>query len=95
MDVTTDALDQKLLAAFPGRVVRKDLVQKLKVGFSIPVYVLEYLLGKYCSTTDEDEIAQGLRLVKEAIAERVVRADQGELIKSRLQRAGSLKVIDL
>lgn len=90
-----DALDRKLMDVFPGRVVRKDLVQKLKVGFSIPVYVLEYLLGKYCSTTDEDAIAQGLQLVKEAIAERVVRADQGELIKSRLQRAGSMKVIDL
>lgn len=92
---TVDALDEKLMAAFPGRVVRKDLVQRLKVGFSIPVYVLEYLLGKYCSTTDEAEIARGLELVKEAIAERVVRADQGELIKSRLQRAGSLKLIDL
>ncbi len=92
---TVDALDEKLMAAFPGRVVRKDLVQRLKVGFSIPVYVLEYLLGKYCSTTDEAEIARGLELVKEAIAERVVRADQGELIKSRLQRAGSMKLIDL
>ncbi|MFZ1467238.1 MAG: anti-phage BREX system Lon protease BrxL, partial [Anaerolineae bacterium] len=61
-----DALDVKLMEAFPGRVVRKDLVQKLKVGFSIPVYVLEYLLGKYCSTTDDDEIARGLELVKEA-----------------------------
>ena len=93
--VPVDVLDEKLMAAFPGRVVRKDLVQKLKVGFSIPVYVLEYLLGKYCSTTDEAEIARGLDLVKEAIAERVVRADQGELIKSRLQRARSLKLIDL
>lgn len=93
--VMMDALDRKLAEAFPGRVVRKDLVQKLKVGFSIPVYVLEYLLGKYCSTTDEDEIAHGLQLVKEAIAERVVRADQGELIKSRLQRSGSMKLIDL
>ena len=90
-----DTLDQRLMRTFPGRVVRKDLVQKLKVGFSIPVYVLEYLLGKYCSTTDEDEIAQGLQLVKDAIAERVVRADQGELIKARLQRTGSLKIIDL
>ena len=54
-----DALDQKLIDAFPGRVVRKDLVYKLKVGFSIPVYVLEYLLGKYCSTTDEEQIRCG------------------------------------
>ena len=90
-----DALDQKLIDAFPGRVVRKDLVYRLKVGFSIPVYVLEYLLGKYCSTTDEEQIRQGLESVKQAIKERVVRADQGELIKSRLQRSGSMKLIDL
>ncbi|HPZ06909.1 MAG TPA: protease Lon-related BREX system protein BrxL [Candidatus Eremiobacteraeota bacterium] len=90
-----DNLDQKLFNTFPGRVVRKDLVQKLKVGFSIPVYVLEYLLGKYCSTTDEEEISQGLILVKEAITDRVVRADQGELIKSRLQRSRTMKLIDL
>ncbi|MCY2986915.1 MAG: hypothetical protein NTY19_03495 [Planctomycetota bacterium] len=90
-----DSLDQKLIEAFPGRVVRKDLVYKLKVGFSIPVYVLEYLLGKHCSTTDEEQIGAGLAAVKQAIAERVVRADQSELIKSRLQRSGSMKLIDL
>src|SRR5512138_1635214 len=90
-----DTLDEKLINAFPGRVVRKDLVKKLKVGFSIPVYVLEYLLGKYCSTTDESEISEGLRSVKEAITERVVRSDQGELIKARLKRSGSMKAIDL
>jgi ATP-dependent Lon protease len=93
--VVIDALDQKLVDAFPGRVVRKDLVHKLKVGFSVPVYVLEYLLGKYCSSTDESEIAQGLQLVKQAIADRVVRADQGELLKARLKRTGSMKLIDL
>ena len=93
--VVIDALDQKLVEAFPGRVVRKDLVHKLKVGFSVPVYVLEYLLGKYCSSTDENEISQGLQLVKQAIADRVVRADQGELLKARLQRTRSIKLIDL
>ena len=91
----TDTLDMKLLEAFPGRVVLKDLVHKLKVGFNIPVYVLEYLLGKYCSTAEEDEIREGLDLVKQAISERVVRADQGELIKARLQRSGVMKLIDL
>jgi len=93
--VMLDNLDHKLIELFPGRVVRKDLVYKLKVGFSIPVYVLEYLLGKYCSTTDEEEITQGLQLVKQAIADRVVRADQGELIKARLKRSGCMKAIDL
>jgi ATP-dependent Lon protease len=94
-DGKVDALDQKLIDAFPGRVVRKDLVYRLKVGFSIPVYVLEYLLGKYCSTTEEEQIREGLESVKQAIKERVVRADQSELIKSRLQRSGSMKLIDL
>lgn len=94
-DVPVDELDRKLLDAFPGRAVRKDLVKKLKVGYNIPVYVLEYLLGKYCSTTNRDEIEAGLRLVKETITERIVRADQGELIKARLQKQRSMKIIDL
>src|SRR5271154_2230037 len=89
-----DELDRKLATAFPGRVVRKDLVKKLKVGFNIPVYVLEYLLGKFCSTTNGDEIEAGLRQVKDTITERIVRADQGELIKARLQKQGSMKIID-
>lgn len=89
-----DELDAKLIEAFPGRVVRKDLVQRLKVGFSIPVYVLEYLLGKYCSTTDDSQIDAGVANVKEMIKERIVRSDQGELIKARLQRFRSMKLID-
>ena len=68
-----DELDAKLAQVFPGRVVRKDLVKRLKGGFSVPVYVLEYLLGKYCSGTDADQIQAGLRQVKEIIAERIVR----------------------
>jgi ATP-dependent Lon protease len=94
-DVTLDELDNKLATAFPGRIVRKDLVKKLKVGFNVPVYVLEYLLGKYCSTTKEEEIRAGLEQVKSAISERIVRGDQSELVKARLQRSGSLKLIDL
>lgn len=90
-----DELDKKLVEAFPGRVVRKDLVQRLKVGFSIPVYVLEYLLGKYCSTTDDHQIDEGVSNVKDMIKERIVRADQGELIKARLQRYRSMKLIDM
>src|SRR5437879_4241168 len=90
-EVPVDDLDWKLLNAFAGRVVRKDLVKKLKVGFNIPVYVLEYLLGKFCSTTNREEIEAGLREVKETITERIVRADQGELIKARLQKQGSMK----
>jgi ATP-dependent Lon protease len=94
-EIQVDDLDRKLLEAFAGRVVRKDLVKKLKVGFNVPVYVLEYLLGKFCSTTKREEIEAGLKQVKETIAERIVRADQGELIKARLQRQGSMRIIDL
>src|SRR5262249_3107236 len=94
-ELILDDLDRKLEAAFPGRIVRKDLVKKLKVGFNVPVYVLEYLLGKYCSTTKEEEIRAGLEQGKSAISERIVRGDQSELIKARLQRSGSLKLIDL
>lgn len=90
-----DDLDSKLIESFPGRVVRKDLVQRLKVGFSIPVYVLEYLLGKYCSTTDDSQIDVGVSNVKEMIKERIVRSDQGELIKARLQRYRTIKMIDM
>jgi len=93
-EVPADQLDHKLLEAFAGRVVRKDLVKKVKVGFNIPVYVLEYLLGKFCSTYDRKEIENGLNQVKETIQERIVRSDQRELIKARLQKQGSLKVID-
>lgn len=90
-----DELDEKLSRFFPGRIVRKDLVKNLKVGFTIPVFVLEYLLGKYCSTTDEDEIKSGLVHVKTAISERIVRGDESELVKARLERLGSVKLIDL
>ena len=90
-----DELDEKLSKFFPGRIVRKDLVKNLKVGFTIPVFVLEYLLGKYCSTTDEDEIQSGLVHVKTAISERIVRGDESELVKARLERLGSVKLIDL
>jgi ATP-dependent Lon protease len=93
-DQSIDELDKKLTVAFAGRVVRKDLVKRLKIGFSIPVYVLEYLLGKYCSTADPAEIEEGLKLVKSAIADRIVRGDENELVKARLQRSGSLKLID-
>lgn len=94
-EIAVDELDRKLLGVFSGRVVRKDLVKKLKVGFNVPVYVLEYLLGKFCSTTNREEILAGLQQVKDTITERIVRADQGELIKARLQKQGSMKIIDL
>jgi ATP-dependent Lon protease len=94
VDSMLDALDVKLAETFGGRVVRKDLVKKTKVGFNIPVYVLEYLLGRYCSSTDPSIVAEGLEHVKATIAERFVRADEGELIKSHTRERGSVRLID-
>ena len=65
-------LDQKANAVFAGKVVRKDLVRKVKVGANVPVYVLEYLLGKYCATDDPYAIEAGLRLVNTTLANNFV-----------------------
>ncbi len=89
-----DALDVKLTATFPGRVVRKDLVRQTKVGYNVPVYVLEYLLGKYCSSTDPDIIEQGLNHVRDVLAKNYVRADESEKIKALTRQKGQYRVID-
>ena len=71
-----DNLDQKATSIFTGRVVRKDLVRRVKVGANVPVYVLEYLLGKYCATDDPTAIEAGLRLVNSTISENIIRPDE-------------------
>jgi ATP-dependent Lon protease len=63
-----DALDDKVNRVFAGKVVRKDLVRKLKVGANVPVFVLEYLLGKYCASSDEAAIQMGLQVVRDTLA---------------------------
>jgi ATP-dependent Lon protease len=89
-----DPLDEKLTAHFPGRVVRKDLVRQTKSGFNVPVYVLEYLLGKYCSSTDPEIIAQGLEYVRDTLSRNYVRADESEKIKSITRESGAHRIID-
>lgn len=68
-------LDQKALQVFPGKVVRKDLVRTIKSGALVPVFVLEYLLGKYCATDDQAAIEAGLQLVNSTLAESFVQPD--------------------
>ena len=92
--IELDSMDIKLTQAFPGRVVRKDLVRNIKGGFNVPVYVLEYLLGKYCSTTDPQIIAEGLELTRQTLAQNFVRADESEKIKSITRERGTHKIID-
>jgi ATP-dependent Lon protease len=89
-----DELNEKLNCYFPGRVVRKDLTQKIKEGANVPVYVLEYLLGMYCATDDEDSINDGVNRVKHILSDNYVRPDEAEKIKSKIRELGQYTVID-
>ena len=74
----------KLIEHFPGKIVRKDLTKHIKEGANVPVYVLEYLLGMYCSSQDEEVIEQGIQTVKEILAKNYVRPDEAQKIISKL-----------
>jgi ATP-dependent Lon protease len=87
-------LDDLLNQHFPGKVVRKDLTKLVKEGANVPVYVLEYLLGQYCASSDEAIIEDGLRTVKQILAKNYVRPDEAEKIKSTIRELGRLKIID-
>ena len=87
-------LDDLLNRHFAGKVVRKDLTKLVKEGANVPVYVLEYLLGTYCASSDEVVIEEGLQTVKKILAENYVRPDEAEKVKSVIRERGNLKVID-
>lgn len=87
-------LNKKLNQHFSGKVVRKDLTKKIKEGANVPVYVLEYLLGMYCATDDEDSINEGVERVKNILSENFVRPDEAEKIKSKIKEMGRFTVID-
>lgn len=85
---------EKLKNHFSGKIVRKDLTKRIKEGANVPVYVLEYLLGMYCSSMDEEEIEAGVANVKQILAENYVRPDEAQKIISKLRERGSYTVID-
>lgn len=89
-----DELSKKLNTHFAGKVVRKDLTKKIKEGANVPVYVLEYLLGMYCATDDEDSINDGVERVKKILSDNFVRPDEAEKIKSKIKELGKYTVID-
>ena len=86
--------DRKVLDNFPGKVVRKDLTTLMKKGANVPTYVLEYLLGMYCATDDEEAIEMGLTKIKRILSENYVRPDQSEYVKSKIKENGQYTVID-
>src|SRR5215216_3472299 len=89
-----DALDDKVNRVFAGKVVRKDLVRKVKVGTNVPVFVLEYLLGKYCASSDEVAIQMGLDVVNKTLADNYIRPDESQKAQSRVKEQGRHTFID-
>ena len=87
-------IDQKLRQYFDGRIVRKDLTKSIKEGANVPVYVLEFLLGQYCSSDDEDIIEKGVQNVKRILSDNFVRPDESQKVLSMLRERGSFTVID-
>ena len=89
-----DRIKSKLRQCFDGKIVRKDLTKKIKEGANVPVYVLEFLLGQYCSSDDPDIIERGVADVKRILADNFVRPDESQKILSILRSRGSYTVID-
>ncbi|MDC9727994.1 MAG: protease Lon-related BREX system protein BrxL [Methyloprofundus sp.] len=90
-----DDLDHKVAEVFEGYIVRKDLVRTFSKQFPVPTYVVEFLLGRYCATTDEDEIEEGLQIVQRQLSSRTVKAGEEELFKAKAYKEGTVKLIDL
>ena len=89
-----DVLDDKVNRIFSGKAVRKDLVRKVKVGANVPVFVLEYLLGKYCASSDEMAIQMGLQVVNDTLANNYIRPDESQKAQSRVKEQGKHTFID-
>src|SRR5450756_2341892 len=95
MSQQLDAIDTIATRAYEGYVVRKDLVRKFKGQYPVPTYVAEFLLGRYCASVDDEEIAEGLKIVERQLGEKTVRAGEHELFKARAKDKGQVKLIDI
>ncbi len=93
--IALDELDRKAAAAFPGHIVRKDLVRRFRGQFPVPTYVVEFMLGRYCASTEPEEIEEGLQMVQSQLSDRTVRAGEEELFKARARDRGSVRIIDI
>lgn len=95
LDFELDPIDRLAAQAYDGYIVRKDLVRKFKGQYPVPTYVGEFLLGRYCASTDPQEIVEGLQIVQKQLQSRAVRAGEEELFKARAREMGSVKLIDM
>lgn len=94
MSIEMDYLDRLANDVFPGRVVRKDLVRRVKVGHNVPIHVLEFLLGKYCASDNPDVVEQGLVVVNQTLQDNFIRPDEAELAKAKVKFKGHHRIID-
>lgn len=92
--LTLDELDKIGSEAFPGLVVRKDLQRRMRSAFGVPAFVIEFLLGKYCASTDYEAIEEGLEFVRETLSSKYVKPDERESVKSRIKQHSTLEIID-
>lgn len=92
--IELDALDRKATETFQGLVVRKDLLRRLRSAFTVPTFVIEFLLGKYCASPDPEVIENGLEFVRRSLSERFVKPDEREMVKARIQQLGEYQIID-
>jgi ATP-dependent Lon protease len=95
MTLELDHLDRLAASAFDGYLVRKDLVRKYSRQYPVPTYVVEFLLGRFCATVDEQEIQDGLQVVERQLQDRTVRTGEEELFKARAKEQGSIRLIDI
>lgn len=89
-----DELDRIANEVFPGLVVRKDLLRRMRSAFGVPAFVIEFLLGKYCASTDEETIKEGLEFVRETLSSKYVKPDEREAVKSAIKQHSTYEVID-
>jgi len=89
-----DELDRLANEAFPGLVVRKDLLRRMRSAFGVPAFVIEFLLGKYCASTDEEAIREGLEFVRETLSSKYVKPDEREAVKSAIKQHSTYEIID-
>jgi ATP-dependent Lon protease len=95
MSIELDHLDKLAAKVFDGYLVRKDLVRQYARQYPVPTYVVEFLLGRYCASVDEKEIAEGLEIVEKQLKDRTVRTGEEELFKARAREDGTVKLIDI
>ncbi|MBA3007533.1 MAG: BREX system Lon protease-like protein BrxL [Proteobacteria bacterium] len=93
--IELDQIDKKAASSLEGYLVRKDLVRTFSRQFPVPTYVVEFLLGRYCASIEQEEIEEGLKIVERQLADRTVKAGEEELFKSHAREKGEVKIIDL